>query len=365
MSTPLRYLGVDVSKDTLVVASERRRWQFANSQDGHRQFITQLQKLPGPVQVVCESSGSYHLRLCLALQEAGFAVTIGHAARIHYFGLSEGLIAKNDSLDAELIERFAQAKCPPADPPLCREQLALSEAVTHRQQLVEMIKMLQTSGQQVLHAALRAEIHRSITVLQQRLEALDQQLRARIEAQPLWKEKFTLLTRTKGVGFVTALSLLAKMPELGTLNRGQCAALSGLAPYDDDSGQHQGKRSIRGGRHAVRTALYMAALSAARFNPILKTFYQRLRAQKKPAKVALTAVNAQTAHLPQHPPQTRHPPSHSPPPHKTSHPIPHPLQKPPPEKNTVAERSVTQSKNPVTQPATTAGYSTALRLRSE
>jgi len=284
------YLGVDVSKDILVVASQNRRWQFANTKEGHRKFIAQIQKLSASGHVVCESTGSYHLPLCLALQEAGIAFTIANAARIYYFGLSEGIIAKNDPIDAELIERFAQAKRPPADPPLCREQLALSESVTHRQQLVEMIKVLRTHRQQVLTVALLTEIDKSIDVLEKRLEALDRKLRAKIDAQPLWKAKFALLTTTKGVGFVTALSLLAKMPELGTLNRGQCAALAGLAPYDDDSGKHQGKRTIRGGRQEVRCALYMAALCAATFNPVLKTFYQRLLTQKKPFKVAITAV---------------------------------------------------------------------------
>jgi transposase len=290
MSSPSCYLGVDVSKDTLVVACQRRRWQFANTKAGHGQFLAQIKKLPGAGHVVCESTGPYHLPLCLALQKAGLAVTIVNAAHVRYFALSEGVIAKNDPMDAELIERFALAKQPPADPPLCREQLALSECVTHRQQLVEMIKVLRTSGQQVLQETLAAEIRKSITVLEKRLEALDGQLRAKIDAHPLWKAKLAQLTATKGVGFVTALTLLAKMPELGTLNRGQCAALGGLAPYDDDSGQHLGKRSIRGGRHEVRACLYMAALSAAHFNPILKTFYQRLLAQKKPSKVALTAV---------------------------------------------------------------------------
>jgi transposase len=290
MSTPSRYLGVDVSKDTLVVACQRRRWQFANTKDGHRKFIAQIKKLPSAGHVVCESTGSYHLSLCLALQEVGLAVTVANAARIHYFGLSEGIIAKNDPIDAELIERFANAKQPPADPPLCREQLALSESVTHRRQLVEMIKVLRTHRQQVLHAALVTEIDKSITVLVKRLEALERKLRAQVDAHPLWKKKLALLIQVKGIGFITALTLLAKMPELGTLNRGQCAALGGLAPYDDDSGKHQGKRLIRGGRKEVRSALYMAALTAAHFNPILKTFYQRLVAQKKAAKVALTAV---------------------------------------------------------------------------
>jgi transposase len=284
------YLGVDVSKDILVVASQNRRWQFANTKEGHRKFIVQIQKLSASGHVVCESTGSYHLPLCLALQEAGIAFTIANAARIHYFGLSEGIIAKNDPIDAELIERFANTKRPPADPPLCREQLALSESVTHRQQLVGMIKVLRTHRQQVLNAALVKEINKSIDALEKRLEALDRKLRAQIDAHPLWKAKFALLTATKGVGFVTALGLLAKMPELGTLNRGQCAALAGLAPYDDDSGKHAGKRTIRGGRQEVRTALYMAAVSAATHNPILKTFYQRLLAQKKLFKVAITAV---------------------------------------------------------------------------
>jgi transposase len=290
MSTPSRYLGVDVSKDTLVVACQRRRWEFANTKEGHRQLIAQIQKLPGLGHVVCESTGSYHLSLCLALQEAGLAVTVANAARIRYFGLSEGIIAKNDPLDAELIERFANAKQPLADPPLCHEQLTLNESVTHRQQLVEMIKGLRTYRQQVLHAAVGAEIDKSITVLEKRLEALDRKLRAQVEAHPVWKRKLALLTATKGIGFITALYLLARMPELGTLNRGQCAALGGLAPYDDDSGSHQGKRSIRGGRKEVRCALYMAALSATNHNPILKAFYQRLLAQKKLFKVAITAV---------------------------------------------------------------------------
>jgi transposase len=290
MLSPFRYLGVDVSKDTLVIASRRQRWQFANSAAGHRKFITQLKKLSDPLHVVCESTGPYHLAMCLALQDAGFPVTIGDAARIHYFGRSEGIIAKNDPIDAELIERFADAKRPPADPPLCREHLALRESVTYRRQLVEMIKALRNQHQQVLSAAVRAEIQQSIAAIQRRLKTLEQQLRTRIIAHPIWKAKFDVLTAVKGVGFVTALVLLAKMPELGTLNRGQCGALGGLAPYDDDSGQHVGKRSIRGGRLEVRNCLYMAALSSTRSNPVLKSFYQHLISAKKPAKVALTAV---------------------------------------------------------------------------
>jgi transposase len=290
MLNPLRYLGVDVSKNTLEIAFERHRWQFLNSKEGHLKFIAQIQKLPNPMHVICESTGSYHIAMCLALQEAGIAVTIANPARIRYFGRSEGTLAKNDPIDAKLIERFANSKRPPADPPLCRERLALSEMATHRGHLVEMVKVLRTHREQAREPALVKEIDKSIAALEKRLGLVEDRLRQTIEADPAWKRKFDELTGVKGVGFVTALVMLVKMPELGTLNRGQCAALSGLAPYDDDSGEHHGKRSIRGGRYEVRTALYMAAISVIKFNPILKAFYQRLIAQKKPFKVAITAV---------------------------------------------------------------------------
>ena len=290
MLTQSRYLGVDVSKDTLMVAFERNRRQLPNSKEGHRKLITQIKKLPGPVHVVCEATGPYHLCMCLALQDAAIAVTVSNPARIRFFGRSEGILAKNDPIDAELIERFANAKRPPADPPLCREHIALSEMVTHRRQVVEMLKVFRTHRQQVHDGALAAEINKSIALFEKRLSELDRLLRQKINANCAWKQKFDLLTTAKGVGFVTAVVLLVKMPELGSLNRGQCAALAGLAPYDDDSGKHHGKRSIKGGRAEVRAALYMAALTAARCNPILKEVYQRLLSQKKPFKVVITAV---------------------------------------------------------------------------
>jgi len=290
MSNQSRYLGVDVSKDTLVVAFERQRWQFANSKEGHRKFIAQLKKLAGTVHVACEATGPYHLAMCLALQEAGLAVTICNAARIRYFGLSEGILAKNDPIDAELIERFANSKRPAATPALSREHLALNEMVVHRSQIVESIKVFRTHRQQVSDAALVEEIDKTIAALEKRLEIIDRKLRQKIQANAAWNRTYDELIKTKGVGFVTALTLLVKMPELGSLNRGQCGALGGLAPYDDDSGQHNGRRSICGGRFEVRSALYMSALTAVRYDSILKTFYQRLLAQKKPFKVAITAV---------------------------------------------------------------------------
>lgn len=290
MSNPLRYLGVDVSKDTLVAALQRDRWQFANSREGHRKLIARLQKLGGSVHVVCEATGPYHQLMCMALQAAGIPVTVSNPARIRFFGLSEGVIAKSDPIDAGLIESFARSKQPEADAPLCREQIALCEMLSHRDHLVESIKTLRAHRQQALNAAVHKEIDRSIRALEKRIEAVEKNLRKKIESVPESKKKLETLMSAQGVGLVTALTLLIRMPELGTLNRGQCATLAGLAPFDDDSGTRNGKRSITGGRKAVRCALYMASLSAVRFSPVLKTIYQRLRKAGKPAKVALTAV---------------------------------------------------------------------------
>jgi transposase len=284
------YLGVDVAKDTLMVAFERNRWQFANSKEGHRKLIAQIHKLSGPIHVVCEATGPYHLPMCLALQGAGIEVTISNPARIRYFGRSEGVLAKNDPIDAALIERFANAKRPPACPALCRELVAWSEMASHRRHLVDSIKVFRAHRQQVLDRSLRAQIDQSIAALERRIQAIEEELEKQIAANPAEKKKLDVLISAKGVGFVTAVTLLVKMPELGSLNRGQCAALAGLAPYDDDSGLQQGRRSIRGGRSEVRRALYMAALSAVRSNPILRTIYQRLLKEKKPFKVAITAV---------------------------------------------------------------------------
>jgi len=290
MQTQSRYLGVDVSKDLLVVVFERHRWQFANSKSGYAKLIGQIRKQPGPIHVVCEATGPYHLAMCLALQEAGIAFTISNPAWIKYFGLSEGVLAKNDPIDAALIERFANAKRPAADAPITREQIALSELVNHRAQLVASRTSMLASRQQLLDPAVRKEIDRALGALERCITRVQRRLQQMVDSNSLWKEKVAQLSSVSGVGFLTAVVLLAKMPELGSLSRGQCAALAGLAPYDDDSGARNGRRSIRGGRSEVRSALYMAALSATTHNRVLRQFYERLTRAKKPFKVAITAV---------------------------------------------------------------------------
>lgn len=290
MSEPVRYLGIDVSKDTLAVSFGRHRGQYSNAKGGHQKLINMLRKEARPVQVVCESTGPYHVRLCLALQDAGFPFSIINPRRIFHFAKAEGIEAKNDPQDAALIERFAIEKKPEANPVLDLQQIALCELLTHRNHLIEATKMLQVNRQQLISSIIGKEIDRSLAMLEKRIAALEKKVRDAVMADAKLKESFEVLTDVEGVGFVTAATLLARMPELGTLNRGQCASLAGLAPFDNDSGEYAGKRSIRGGRTEVRTELYMAAVSASRFNQVLKPVYERLIRAGKPFKVAITAI---------------------------------------------------------------------------
>lgn len=286
----LHYVGVDVSKDTLVVACGRHRWEFRNTAAGHRKFIAQIRKALGNAQVVCESTGPYHLRMCLALQAAEIAFSIINPKRIFHHVRAEGLEAKNDPMDAISIEKFAQAKQPKPSAPLKMEQIAICELLTHRKHLKEAAKVLRTNRQQVLSSLAGKEIARSLARLDTQIAALEKKLQDIVKADPEMKKTLEVLMEVQGVGLITAMTLIARMPELGTLNRGECAALAGLAPYDNDSGTFRGKRTIRGGRSEVRRSLYMAAVSASRFNPVLRPVCDRLIAARKPYKVAIVAV---------------------------------------------------------------------------
>ena len=230
------------------------------------------------------------MRMCLALQEAGVAFSIINAKRIFHHVRSDGVEAKNDPMDAVAVEQFAIAKHPEPNAPLSPEQIAICELLNHRAHLVEAAKVLRINRAQVLSSMVGKEIDRALAQLDKQIAALEKKLRAIALADPKMQQTLGVLLKVKGVGLITAVTLIARMPELGTLNRGQCAALAGVAPFDNDSGTHRGKRTIRGGRFDVRRALYMAALTAARFNPELKRLYERLIGAKKPFKVAIVAV---------------------------------------------------------------------------
>lgn len=253
-------------------------------------MITVLKKLPQPVQVICEPSGGYERDLLEALWAAGLAVSLVHAARVRAFARAQGRLAKTDPIDAAVLREFGELFAPAtlAAPSPHRERLAA--VVQRREQLVNLLAMEDQRQAQTRDAVVRKMGERLRKELQKQIAQLDGLIAAQIAADDTLQRQSARLQQVKGIGPVTASTLLAEMPELGTLSRNESGALAGVAPYNRDSGEHRGRRTIRGGRVQVRRVLYMAAVVASRFNPILKAFYDRLVAAGKPKKVALVAV---------------------------------------------------------------------------
>jgi len=285
------YAGVDISKDMLDVSViGRDPWRSANSAAGIAQLIKALASLPVPVQVICEPSGGYERALLEALWAAGIAVSLVNAARVRSFARAQGLLAKTDAIDAAVLRELGERLQPAAvaAPSAPRQQLA--DLVQRREQLVTILAMEEQRLTQARDARVRKMGVRLIKELKKQIEELEALIDAQIDDDDTLRGQSERLQQVKGVGKVTASTLLAELPELGQLSGNEIGALAGVAPYNRDSGLHRGRRTIRGGRVKVRRVLYMAALVAARFNPILKAFYQRLVAAGKPKKVALTAV---------------------------------------------------------------------------
>jgi transposase len=283
------YLGVDVSKDFLDVAANgsSRRWSFSNDESGISQLIEEFKKL-APVLIVMESTGGYETRAAYALERAGFACAVVNPREVRDFAKATKKLAKTDSIDAQVLAHFA-ALINPEPRRLSDERARELEAIlARRRQVVEML----TSEKNRLHHALTPvieEIQTHIDFLENRLRTYDSLLEGRIEESPVERDKYKLLLTVPGVGPNLAKTLLIALPELGDLNRRKIAALVGVAPLNRDSGKRRGKRITWGGRPAVRSALYMAALVAARYNSTIKEFYTRLCDAGKMKKVALVA----------------------------------------------------------------------------
>jgi transposase len=283
--------GVDVGRDFLDVsiAPTGRAFRVSNALAGIRVAVQRLQRA-GVTRVVLESIGTYGARLVRALADAGFEVGIVDPKRIKALRLAEGKRAKTDRLDAELIARFALLMNDAARPIPGATALEIRALSTRRRQLVEMAAMEKTR----LKQALDQEIMESCRILIDQLTAerqrIEQKMHQLLLAEPSNADRAALLQSIPGVGPAIAMTLMADMPELGTMDRKATASLAGLAPHPDESGTRIGRSHIQGGRPCVRTALYMAALSAARSNKGMKAEYQALRASGKPAKVALVAI---------------------------------------------------------------------------
>jgi transposase len=281
------YVGVDVSKDSLDVAVDgaKHLMHTSNDEDGIAKVI-RLAKKRNAAMVCFEATGGYEMPLHMALSEAEVPVAAVNPRHIRDFARSMGKLAKTDSIDARMIAQYA-ASARLASRPIATTQ-SLKEIVARRTQLVEMITM-ETNRLRRARADLRESITAHIVWLERELHDIDRQLKKSIEADPDCAEKHSLLQSTPGVGPTVSASLVLQLPELGSLNRRQIAALVGVAPLNKDSGKYRGKRIIWGGRSRVRAALYMATLVASRCNPIIQAFYQRLLKAGKTKKVALIA----------------------------------------------------------------------------
>jgi transposase len=283
------YAGLDISKHNLQLHLAGRLDDLPNTAAGHRRLLKLLAKVPG-VQVICEATGGYERDVVAALHQAARAVSVLNPARVRHFARATGQRAKTDNLDAAVLSDYGSKLQPKPTAPRTQQEQQLTELVRRRVQVLEILVAQRQQADRLILPALRRQAQSLIRRLERDLKQIEALLKTLRTQVATLGERVQKLEAITGVGAITALGVLAELPELGTLNRGQSAALAGVAPHPRDSGQWQGRRSIGGGRAAVRRALYMAALVASRSNRQLKVFYQRLRAAGKPAKVALTAV---------------------------------------------------------------------------
>ena len=283
------YVGIDVSKGRLDVAIGEQGlfWNVANDEKGIAQLVERMKEVQ-PQLIVLESTGGLELPVMAELYACKIPVALVNPGRVREFARSIGLLAKTDKLDARLLARFAEAVRPPVTHLPDEQEQHLIALVTRRRQLIEML-VAEQNRLNTVRLSLRENLEKHIIWLRQALKDLDQEIQEFIQQSPIWKDKQDLLQSVPGVGPVTACTLLAELPELGTLDRKRIAALVGVAPFNDDSGHRRGKRRVKGGRSSVRNVLYMAALSASKFNPILNRFYQSMIKRGKEKKVALIA----------------------------------------------------------------------------
>jgi len=295
MSAPT-FIGIDVSKTQLEVAVRTADQpvrvpelaRVAHDAAGLARLLAALGPL-APALVVLEATGGLESPVAAALGTAGLPVAIVNPRQVRQFAEAVGQRAKTDRLDAALLALFAERVRPTPRPLPTEAQQEFDALLLRRRQLVEMRAAEQIRLAQAARPEVRPSLVAHIDFLTAQLVDLDAQLDTLVQASPLWQGQEALLTSVPGIGSLTARTLLAELPELGTLSRHAVAALAGVAPFARESGQWRGARAIRGGRAVVRTALYMATLAATRCNPVLRAHYQRLRTAGKPAKVALVA----------------------------------------------------------------------------
>lgn len=288
--TEERFVGIDVSKTALDVAQWEQEVveRHVNDADGIAVIVKALAAQPSITLIVVEASGGFEQALVSELAAAGLPIVVVNPTRVRNFARALGQLAKTDKIDAQVIAHFAQSIRPEVRPLADSDQQHIKALVTRRRQLIDM-QTAEKNRRSSINPSLLPRLEKHIAWIAAELAEIEAELEDWIDKNTHWRETRDSLESVPGVGKVTSFTLLAELPELGTLSRQKIAALVGLAPFNRDSGRFRGRRHIFGGRSDVRSVLYMAALSGIRYNPILKTFYDRLIANGKLFKVAITA----------------------------------------------------------------------------
>lgn len=283
------FVGIDISKAWLDIAVYEREEVFRTSNDetGIASLVKRLKRLKATL-IVLEPTGGFEMLLVAELTHAGLPAAVVNAKRVRDFAKATGRLAKTDKLDAKVLAHFAAAVRPALRTMKSEEEEQLTALLTRRRQILEMVTV-EKNRLVTVRAKMRTDLELHIQWLSNNLKELDKEIEDFVKGSPAWKEKDALLQSVPGVGPVTSATMLGMLPELGQLNRQQIAALVGVAPLNKDSGKKQGRRRVYGGRADVRNVLYMAALAARKFNPVIRNFYERLIQQGKEKKVALTA----------------------------------------------------------------------------
>lgn len=284
------FIGIDVAKDRLDVHVRPSGQSFAVTRDGEG-LATLTERLMAlkPELIVLEATGGFEVTVAAALGSAKLPLAVINPRQIRDFARATGKLAKTDALDAAAIAHFAEAIRPEPRPIPDEQAQALGELVARRRQIVEMIVAETHRKRQMTQRFLLRQVDRHLALLQEELSEIERELDDSIRGTPAWRANDDLLKSVPGIGNTTARTLLAELPELGSLDRKKISALVGVAPLNRDSGTMRGRRTTWGGRASVRAALYMAALTATRHNPTIAAFYKRLRNAGKPPKVALVA----------------------------------------------------------------------------
>ena len=282
-------VGVDVGKMQLDIYIHEHQLHFSveNSPAGIKKALGRLSRY-SIERIVLEATGRYEYALVATAIDKQLPVIISQPLSIRRYAQAVGQLAKTDKIDARLIAAYAAVIQPEVRPHQARSLIKIRDLLARRRQLMELITM-EKNRYQIMPAFLKADIQRHILQMERQVDKVDHRLESLVEQEEPWQEKRRVMLSMPGIGNVVVNTLLGDMPELGQLNHKQIAALTGVAPYNRDSGKCKGKRRIRGGRASVRTVLYMATLTSIQHNPVIKQFYQRLVSQGKHKKVALTA----------------------------------------------------------------------------